>query len=265
MLQDCHERKLVVPSFESLTYGPMYPKGHLIFYSICLKSVVGGPTWKQCLRKEGEELDGFGTPTDYAFAYIILENNYESWVRRGREALFDFVTEYEDEGCGKRSLYTERASRFEYDIKAANFLTYSIEPDQGVDFKAARKARRALCAKIYKEIKGKLVLPTLEEVRDGKNESTPTKRKREKEARPVKKYTKGGSGRKRYGGWSDEAHVQMEAVATQLKEDRQQGIYKFFDQAVHQWQRIIMDMEESDEEGSDTEKHTVNRSAAWDL
>jgi hypothetical protein len=108
MLHDCHQHKLVVPSMESLLAGPKTPKSHMVFYDICMKPVTGNTAWKTTLRKTLEEGDNFGMPTDCAFACIILENNYESWVSKGRDLHFDLVTEYDKDGDGmQHPLLTE--------------------------------------------------------------------------------------------------------------------------------------------------------------
>jgi hypothetical protein len=93
---------------ESLLAGPKTPKRHMVFYNICMKPVTGNIAWKNTLMNHLTEGDNFGTPTDCAFACIILENNYDSWITKGAELHFDLVTEYDkNENGSDRQLYTE--------------------------------------------------------------------------------------------------------------------------------------------------------------
>jgi hypothetical protein len=270
MLQECHEKKLVVPALESLTAGPKYPKSHMVFYEICLKSVVGGAVWRKSLKSSYEGPGGFGTPTDYAFAILILENNYEAWMRKGKDTMLDFTTEYEDDGLGERVLYTVHNTACEYDPDGKDYESYLVNPAQKLTYSNTVKKRKAAYQTLHKKIKGRIELPSLGDLMKLKQgEDITQKRAREKEketeVRKSKRYTKGGSGRSRYGGWSDEGHTRLEDVTTTLKSLRQKGTFTLFENAVHDWQQTALGLDDSDEEEEKEEKRTVNRSAAWDL
>ena len=234
---------------------------------------MGGVAWRANLKKPYEGTAGFGTPTDYAFASITLENNYESWVRKGRATNYDFLTEYEDEGLGRKRLYVEYIhSAMEYDTEATSFEKYCVMPDEENYYKV-RDGRRDAFKNLYKEIPGKLTFLTAGEVTEARealdlNDTPNGKRRRvrdmNKERRKEKKFTSGGSGRKRYGGWSDEGHIRMEEVSAQVKEDRLKEESTNFGRALYQWQRRELELEDVDSDDS-VEKHTVNRAAAWDL
>lgn len=209
--------------------------------------------------------DNFGTPTDCAFACIILENNYESWVSKGRDLHFDLVTEYDKDGDGmQRQLFTEWRTELEYDPEAKARENYTVSPEDKARFLKVKNARMKDFKELHKVIEGGSM--TQESWRNGKSDIPSEMKKKRNIDQMSKKYTKGGSGRKRYGGWSDVAHARLEEISTKVKKDRLSGHYRFFEEAVHTWQREEMEMnEESDDAEDGMETHLVDRSAAWDL
>jgi hypothetical protein len=264
MMHVCHNNKLVVPSLESLLGGPKTPKSHMVFYDICVKPVTGNTAWKNTLRNPLTDGINFGTPTDCAFACIILENNYDSWITKGEELHFDLVTEYDDLGNGHdRQLYTEWRTKMEYDPEAKNLDDYSVKEGDNSRFLAMRNARFLAFQDLHNVIRG--TRETGEKERSS-NSDIPSEMKKKRNLNQMsKKYTKGGSGRKRYGGWSDVAHARLEEVCKNVKDDRQRGLYRFFNEAVHTWQREEMEMNEESEEEEEVETHQVDRTVAWDL
>jgi hypothetical protein len=74
------------------------------------------------LKENFEKAGCFGTPTDFAVAYIILENNYKSWMRKASDHLFDLTTEYDDQeswkGC---KFYIDWKIRYEYDTHVCSW------------------------------------------------------------------------------------------------------------------------------------------------
>jgi hypothetical protein len=250
---------------ESLLAGPKTPKSHMVFYDICMKPVTGNTAWKNTLRKTLEETDNFGTPTDNAFACIILENNYTSWMKKGQELHFDLVTEYDAIGNGRdRQLYTEWRTDLEYDPEAKSSENYGVKPDDKARFNKIRNKRVLAFHDFHEEIKETFGTPVTELT--GANDTLGEMKKKRNITQMSKKYTKGGSGRKRYGGWSDAAHSRLEEISTKVKKDRLSGHYRLFEEALHTWQREEMEMnEEGDDAEDEVETHQVDRSAAWDL
>jgi hypothetical protein len=278
MLQQCHENKLVVPSLESLIAGPTVSlKSHMVFYHICVKTVAGSVLWRNALKESFVKAGCFGTPTDFAFAYIILENNYKSWMRKASDHQFDLVTEYDNQESWKgRKFYIDWKIRSEYDSHSIAWDSYCVKEKEGDKFERVRTVRReAFLDGLYETIKGKFeygknceettltLLATTAAA--SPTESSNMKRKRVQQ-RDHKKYTKGGSGRKRFGGWSDEGHQRLEAVARKVKAGREGGDYTYLEHAIHLWQREEMEVDASSDEEEDTgDRHMVDRSAAWDL
>jgi hypothetical protein len=262
MLLECHENDLVVPSLESLLAGPTYPKCHMIFYNICIKPMAGGVAWRTALKSGFEHVGCFGTPTDFAFAYLILENNYQSWMKKGRDYKYKLVTEYDDRNVWKdRQFYAGWKIQYEYNTNASRYADYCVFSAEKARFESAKKERERTFKELHKTIKGTFVLESPD---GGSEEDTPPKGKRKHN--DTKRYTKGGSGRRRYGGWTDNAHIKLEEVGEMIRDDRGKGNYLLLEQAVHQWQREELAMNEgSDEEADDEERHTVDRTKAWDL
>jgi hypothetical protein len=267
MLQECSDQKLVVPSLEGLIAGPDMPTYQLAFYDICVKSVTGNVAWRKSMKNADEDPGFCATPTDIAFAVIILENNYANWIAKGKANNFTFETEYDPIGAkGQTRLYTEVKYQFECDPKAKSFDRYLIYPDDKEAYDKVREASKEKFRKLYMQIKG-----TLQEQEefdtdlDVSEDVNVCKRKRAKEERMTKKYTKGGSGRKRYGGWSIDAHKRMEQITAKVKASRLAGEYNYFERTLRQWQRQELDMDEDVEKPPEEPEHTIDREAAWDL
>jgi hypothetical protein len=145
-------------------------------------------------------------------------------MRKGKDTMIDFTTESEDEGLGGRALYTEhKNTACEYDPEGKDYDSYLVNPMEKLAYAVAVKKRRAAYQKIHKKIrKGRIALLSLADGMQRKQgEDSTQKRAREKEKESEvgksKKYTKGGSGRTRYSGWSNEGHTRLEEVTTKLK------------------------------------------------
>jgi hypothetical protein len=73
----------------------------MVFCNVCMKPMAGGLAQGTALNSSFDHAGHFGTATDFAFACLILENNCQSWMRKGRDHKHESITDCDDQKTWK--------------------------------------------------------------------------------------------------------------------------------------------------------------------
>lgn len=103
----CTREGLIFPCIEAFQAGIKFPSVHMVFYEYFLKSCVGDSEWKDiCLNPTNCQSDAFVDPPLEAFATIMLENNYFSWLLSAKDEYGDtLVTDYDTADRRENKIY----------------------------------------------------------------------------------------------------------------------------------------------------------------
>jgi hypothetical protein len=98
MCKLCARNALVFPACEAFQKRLDDPNHYFLFYKYFLRSAVGDEEWKRnsSSNKSIELSSRLATPLDEAFALVMLQNNYFSWLLEVKEEYGDsLVTDYD--------------------------------------------------------------------------------------------------------------------------------------------------------------------------
>ena len=92
----CDEKQCILPAWESFSTRLDDPKMYYLFYENFYKAALGETVWKEDMKADNNEARIGNTNTE-AFAHLVLQNNYFSWlyeIKQSRD-LKHLLTEYD--------------------------------------------------------------------------------------------------------------------------------------------------------------------------
>jgi hypothetical protein len=108
MCKLCMRFALVLPSCECFNKRLDDPNSYFVFHKYFVRAVIGDEEWKKSYRSGRESHTGgdstittqyrdqLCSPLDEAFALIMLQNNYFSWLLEAKEEMGEhLVTDYD--------------------------------------------------------------------------------------------------------------------------------------------------------------------------
>ena len=245
----------------------MYPERST--HSTWSEEIAGETEWKESMKAENDEARIGNTNTE-AFAHLVLQNNYFSWLYeiKQRRNLKDLLTEYDSASKvkDKKHLVDIVLENIELDPDSMKVL---LESHDGEDYKEVRDLRlQAARASAGAKRKNSCmaVLKTLEEKVDKENNGSSEgarKLKRRKLLRQTKMFTGSKENVRKAKGWNDEGHRTMVEIAKKIREDEKDMKYKAFDKAARLLYRLRHKSQKTQEEV--IEAYRLDLSCVWDF
>jgi hypothetical protein len=233
LLQDlcrfCAKERVILPGLEAFEMLLELPPVYVVFYDYFFKSSVGDAAWKRNCEGQADMTAELGSPTEEAFAMVLLKNNYYAWLFQAKEEMQGLlVTDYDKDAKRKdfKSIHkVYLLMEIDMEETREEMLVMKGQASYNEIKKKTEEKMKDIRRRAQHSMEYQKVLEKLEEASelsdDEANENVRHKKKRRK-LRDFKAYTSQKEGEGKFKGWSSRVASDMSSIVAELTEAKEE-------------------------------------------